>query len=65
MKQLFIVLLLFSAFLANAQDKINQFDDKGERHGLWRGTHKESNRIRYEGTFNHGKEIGVFNFFDD
>lgn len=65
MKQLFIVLLLFSAFLANAQDKINQFDDKGERHGLWRGTHKESNRIRYEGTFNHGKETGVFKYFDD
>ena len=65
MKQLFIVLLLFSAFLANAQDKINQFDDKGERHGLWRGTHKESNRVRYEGTFNHGKETGVFKYFDD
>ena len=65
MKQLFIVLLLFSAFLANAQDKINQFDDKGERHGLWRGTHKESNRVRYEGTFNHGKETGIFKYFDD
>lgn len=65
MKQLFIVFLLFSAFLANAQDKINQLDDKGERHGLWRGTHKESNRVRYEGTFNHGKETGIFKYFDD
>jgi len=65
MKQLFLAFLLFGAFIANAQDKINQLDDKGNRHGLWRGTHKESNRIRYEGTFNHGKETGIFKYFDD
>lgn len=65
MKQLIFVFLLFGVFIANAQDKINQLDDKGNRHGLWRGTHKESNRIRYEGTFNHGKETGIFKYFDD
>ncbi|WP_445716026.1 toxin-antitoxin system YwqK family antitoxin [Flavobacterium sp.] len=65
MKQLIFAFLLFGVFIANAQDKINQLDDKGNRHGLWRGTHKESNRIRYEGTFNHGKETGIFKYFDD
>ncbi|MDP5001351.1 MAG: hypothetical protein NWQ15_05585 [Flavobacterium sp.] len=65
MKQLIFLVIIFSAFIANAQDKINQLDDKGNRHGLWRGTHKESNRIRYEGSFNHGKEVGVFKYFDD
>uniref|UniRef100_UPI0040483115 toxin-antitoxin system YwqK family antitoxin n=1 Tax=Flavobacterium sp. TaxID=239 RepID=UPI0040483115 len=65
MKQIFFLFIIFSAFIANAQDKINQLDDKGNRHALWRGTHKESNRIRYEGSFNHGKEVGVFKYFDD
>lgn len=65
MKKLIFVVLLLSVYFVQAQDKINQFDDKGNRHGLWRGTHKESNRIRYEGTFEHGKEIGVFKYFDD
>ncbi|UGS24557.1 toxin-antitoxin system YwqK family antitoxin [Flavobacterium channae] len=65
MKKIVFLFLLFGAFIANAQDKINQLDDKGERHGLWRGTHKESNRVRYEGTFNHGKETGIFKYFDD
>jgi antitoxin component YwqK of YwqJK toxin-antitoxin module len=65
MKKILFLILTLSAFIASAQDKINQLDDKGNRHGLWRGTHKESNRIRYEGTFNHGKETGVFKYFDD
>ena len=61
-KYIFFVLLSVSVF---AQDKINQLDEQGNRHGLWKGTHKESKRPRYEGTFNHGKEIGVFKYFDD
>jgi len=65
MKQLFFVFLFLGNLLVIAQDKVNQLDDKGNRHGLWRGTHKESNRIRYEGTFNHGKETGIFKYFDD
>ena len=65
MKKIVFLFLLFGAFIANAQDKINQLDDKGNRHGLWRGTHKESNRVRYEGTFDHGKETGIFKYFDD
>ncbi len=55
-------LLTFSVF---AQDTINKFDAKGNRHGLWKGIYKETNRPRYEGVFNHGKETGVFKYFDD
>ena len=57
--------MFFAFFMSFSQDKFNQLDDKGNRHGLWRGTFKESNRVRYEGTFDHGKEVGVFKYFDD
>lgn len=63
-KILFITILAISNFIS-AQDKLNQFDDKGLRHGLWKGYHDESKRPRYEGTFEHGKEIGTFKYFDD
>jgi antitoxin component YwqK of YwqJK toxin-antitoxin module len=36
-----------------------------KKHGLWKGFYEESKRLRYEGTFEHGKEIGLFKFFDD
>lgn len=65
MKKFFSIILFFSLLIVHSQDKINQFDEKGNRHGLWRGTHKESNRIRYEGSFEHGKEKGIFKYFDD
>jgi antitoxin component YwqK of YwqJK toxin-antitoxin module len=43
----------------------NKLDENGKKHGLWKGFYEESKRLRYEGTFEHGKEIGVFKFFDD
>ncbi len=46
-----------------AQDNINQFDDDGKRHGLWRKTYENSDQVRYEGNFYHGKEIGEFKFY--
>ncbi len=60
-----VILLFLLTFSVFAQDTINQFDANGNRHGLWKGTHKETNRPRYEGVFNHGKETGVFKYFDD
>ena len=58
------IFLLFVFFNMNAQE-INKLDDKGLKHGLWKGYHEESKRLRYEGTFDHGKETGMFKFFDD
>ena len=43
----------------------NQFDAKGQRHGEWKGVYKTTQRIRYRGTFEHGKEIGVFKFYNN
>lgn len=63
-KILLIVFLALSNFII-AQDKLNQFDEKGLRHGVWKGYHEESKRPRYEGTFIHGKETGTFKYFDD
>ena len=63
----YFVLLVFLFFNLKgiAQTDNNPVDDKGKKHGVWKGFYEESGRPRYEGTFDHGKEIGVFNFFDD
>jgi antitoxin component YwqK of YwqJK toxin-antitoxin module len=58
------IILLLVLFNLNAQET-NKLDEKGLKHGLWKGYYEESKRLRYEGTFNHGKEAGMFKFFDD
>ncbi|TDD75608.1 toxin-antitoxin system YwqK family antitoxin [Flavobacterium caseinilyticum] len=60
----FAIFILFSQNIIS-QNSYNQLDEKGKKHGLWKGFYEESKRPRYEGTFVHGKEIGVFNFYDD
>lgn len=62
MRILIFFLIVFSNIYA--QDA-NKLDEKGLKHGLWKGYHEESKRLRYEGNFEHGKEIGMFKFFDD
>jgi antitoxin component YwqK of YwqJK toxin-antitoxin module len=66
MKNIFAICLMvwFTGSLL-AQNQLNQLDEKGAKHGVWKGYHPESKRLRYEGTFNHGKEVGVFKFYDD
>lgn len=63
----FIVLLAVMFFSQNilAQTEFNKLDVNGKKHGLWKGVFEESKRPRYEGTFDHGKEIGIFSFYDD
>lgn len=48
-----------------SQTDFNPVDQNGKKHGVWKGFYEESGRPRYEGTFEHGKEVGIFNFFDD
>ena len=43
--------------------EVNQFDEYGKRHGVWRKTFEGTKAIRYEGQFNHGKEVGLFKFY--
>lgn len=59
----FFFLLLLSVQLINAQEEINQLDKDGGRHGYWKKTYPGSEQVRYEGTFEHGKEVGVFKFY--
>lgn len=42
---------------------INQFDSNGKRHGAWKKMFDGTKAVRYEGQFNHGKEIGLFKFY--
>ncbi|MFT3687306.1 MAG: hypothetical protein QM783_20685 [Phycisphaerales bacterium] len=60
----YIIALFFLTTLSFAQD-INKLDESGKKHGLWKGVYEGSKRPRYEGTFEHGKEVGMFKFFDD
>jgi antitoxin component YwqK of YwqJK toxin-antitoxin module len=59
-----IIILLFSICNIFAQET-NKLDEKGLKHGLWKGVYEVSKRPRYQGTFEHGKETGLFQFFDD
>ena len=62
MKNFWILFLISTATFA--QD-FNKLDANGKKDGLWKGTYEISKRPRYQGTFSHGKETGLFKFFDD
>lgn len=63
MKQ-FIFFFFFgiSPLLIQAQE-INQMDANGNRHGVWKKKYPKSDQLRYEGQFEHGKEVGTFKFY--
>lgn len=46
-----------------AQTAYNQYDEDGKRHGTWQKYYPDSKQLRYEGKFNHGKEVGEFRFY--
>lgn len=60
---LFTVWFVISSSILFAQNEINQFDDQGNRNGVWKKYYSGTDQLRYEGTFLHGKEIGVFKFY--
>lgn len=53
-------MMTYSVIIAQ---NINQFDNNGKRNGIWKKNFKNTNTIRYEGQFAHGKEIGLFKFY--
>lgn len=65
-KSYFFIGLFFACFFlsenSNAQ-KINQFNSNNERVGVWK-KYYPNKKIRYEGQFENGKEIGVFKFYN-
>lgn len=59
----FVFLVAFVGFGNGiAQEKTNQFNQKGERIGNWVKYYDNGN-IRYQGQFENGKEVGVFKFY--
>lgn len=58
----FLILVNISLF---AQADYNKLDTNGNKNGLWKGIYEDSKNPKYEGTFDHGKEVGVFTFFDN
>ena len=60
----YIVIIFFFTVSIFGQNT-NQLDTNGKKQGVWKGIYEESKRPRYEGTFEHGKEVGMFKFFDD
>ncbi|MES2239713.1 MAG: hypothetical protein V4497_05570 [Bacteroidota bacterium] len=61
-----LIAFLFLSFCSlQAQNTFNKLDANGKKDGVWKGVYPESKRPRYEGTFLHGKEVGIFKFFDD
>lgn len=62
----FVIVVSFLVHINGfSQTDFNKLDEKGRKHGVWRGFFEESKRPRYEGTFEHGKEVGIFNYYDD
>jgi antitoxin component YwqK of YwqJK toxin-antitoxin module len=62
-KNAFMSLLLLYISFGFAQTAPNALDSKGERHGQWQGFFDDSKILRYEGKFNHGKEVGMFTYY--
>lgn len=62
MKYLFTYILSILFFSVSAQT-INQLDENGKQHGVWKKNFDGTNVLRFEGKFNHGKEIGLFKFY--
>lgn len=62
MRFIHAILILFTICTVTAQN-INQFDAQGKRHGIWKKTFEGTEILRYQGEFNHGKEVGAFKFY--
>lgn len=43
--------------------EINQMDSDGLRQGIWKKNFNGTKSLRYEGQFQHGKEVGLFKFY--
>ena len=60
-----LVLIFLNVFCIRAQNNFNKLDEKGNKNGPWKGIYEDTKNLKYEGTFEHGKEVGLFIFFDN
>lgn len=63
MKYYFLICFLWALTSSSIAQSYNLYDANGERHGKWQKTYVNSKQLRYEGNFEHGKEIGEFRFY--
>ena len=65
MKRFFIFFftLCIAITASTAQNNVNQMDANGKRHGIWKKYYPGTKQLRYEGQFEHGKEVGTFKFY--
>ena len=61
-KIIFVIYLTFLSLTLFAQSQ-DATDEKGLRHGSWKGYYNDSKILRYVGNFNHGKEQGLFTYY--
>ena len=60
-----LVLIFLNVFCIRAQNNFNKLDEKGKKNGPWKGIYEDTKNPKYEGAFEHGKEVGFFTFFDN
>ncbi|MFV8224561.1 toxin-antitoxin system YwqK family antitoxin [Christiangramia aquimixticola] len=59
-KIFFLVLLIIPSLVLS---QTNQLDAQGKKHGDWKVYFEGTKNPRFEGRFEHGKEIGEFKFY--
>lgn len=61
---IYVIFILWSVQGITQTNDINQYDEEGRRHGVWKKYYDNTRNLRYEGEFDHGQEIGTFKFYD-
>lgn len=64
-KHTLILLFIFTITLTRivAQNEANKLDENGKRHGVWQKNYPNTNQLRYQGQFFHGKEVDTFKYY--
>ena len=62
-RSILVISIIISGVLCASAQTYNAVDADGKRHGIWQKKYDNSTQLRYEGTFEHGKEVGVFKFY--
>ncbi len=63
MRSTFLCCVFVSIVTSVFGQEYNAYDANGKRHGKWQKKYDNTDQLRYEGTFDHGKEIGEFKFY--
>ncbi|WP_103865265.1 toxin-antitoxin system YwqK family antitoxin [Aquimarina sp. I32.4] len=63
MRSIFLFCIVVFTCTSLIGQRYNAFDANGKRHGKWQKKYENIEQLRYEGTFDHGKEIGQFKFY--